>query len=100
MESAGQNTPLKVPLSKIENSKIMTKIGNNSETDYQIKKIFTPSEAQRKITPSKVPNANFCSDDFFNVHGILPVFGAATKNVYVKIIWQNIVKDACHVKYF
>ena len=90
MESAGQNTPLKVPLSKIENSKIMTKIGNNSETDYQIKKIFTPSEAQRKITPSKVPNANFCSDDFFNVHGILPVFGVSVKNVYIQNFVQTI----------
>ena len=95
MESAGQNTPLKVPLSKIENSKIMTKIGNNSETDYQIKKIFTPSEAQRKITPVKVPQVKFCSDEFFNVHRILPVFGAATKNVYIKNLTQNIAYVTC-----
>ena len=78
----------------------MTKISDNSETAYRSKKIFTPSEAQRKITPGKVPNANFCSDDFFNVHGILPVFGAPIKNVYVKIFFSNIAYDRLPVKYF
>ena len=94
MESAGQNTPLKVPLGKIENFKILTKIVNNSVTAYRSKKIFTPLEAQQKITPVKVPQVKFCSDAFFNVHGILPVFGAATKNVYVKNLTQNIAYDA------
>ena len=90
MESAGQNTPLKVPLAKIENFKILTKIADNSETAYRSKKIFTPSEAQRKITPSKVPNTKFWTDEFFNMLEILPVFGAVTKNVYVKNSTQTI----------
>ena len=55
MDSAGQNTPLKEPVWKIENFKFLTKIANNSETAYRSKKMFTPSEAQRKITPVKVP---------------------------------------------
>ena len=100
MESAGQNTPLKVPLTKIENFNFLTKIDNNSETAYRSKKIFTPSEAQRKITPDKAPLVNFCSDEFFNMLGILPVFGAATKNVYVQNLMQTIAYDALPVKYF
>ena len=83
MESAGKITPFKVPFAEIENFQFLSKIADNSETAYQSKKILAPSEAQRKITPGKVPNSKFGSDDFFNVHGILPVFGAATKNVYV-----------------
>ena len=100
IESAGQNTPLKVPLAKIENFKFLTKIGDNSETAYRSKKIFTPSEAQCKITPDKVPQDNFCSDEFFNMLEILPVFGAAAKNVYVKKSAQNIAYDRLPVKYF
>ena len=100
MESAGQNTPLKVPLTKIKNFNFLTKIGNNSKTAYRSKKIFTASEAQRKITPDKVPQVNFCSDDFFNMLEILPVFGAAAKNVYVKKSAQNIAYDRLPVKYF
>ena len=84
IESAGQNTPLKVPLGRIENFKILTKIANNSKTACRIKKIFTPSEAQCKITPGKVHQVNFCSDEFFDMLGILPVFDASAKNVYVK----------------
>ena len=100
MESASQNTPLKVPLSKIENLNFLTKMSNNSETAYQSPKIFTPLEAQRKITPGKVPQVKFCSDAFFNVLGILPVFGASTKNVYVKNFAQTIVEDALPVQHF
>ena len=83
MESAGQNTPLKVPLTKIKNFNFLAKIADNSKTAYWSKKIFTPSEAQCKITPDKVPQVNFCSDKFFNMLGILPVFGEPAKNVYV-----------------
>ena len=83
MESAGQNTPLKVPLAKIENFKFLAKIVNNSKTAYRSKKFLTPTEAQCKITPGKVPLVNFFSDDFFNVHGILPVFGVSAKNEYL-----------------
>ena len=100
MESAGQNTPLNVPLSKIENLKFLTKIGDNSKTAYRIKKKITPLEAQCKITPGKVPQVNFCSDEFFNMLEILPVFGAFAKNVYVKFFAQNIAYDRLDVKYF
>ena len=100
MEPAGQNTPLKVLLPKIKIFKFLTKVGCNSETACRSKKIFTPSEAQRKITPSKVPNHKFGSDDFFNVHGILPVFGASAKNVYIQNLTQTIAYDALPVKYF
>ena len=55
MDSTGQNTPLKVPLAKIENFQFLSKITDNSKTAYRSKKIFTPSEAQCKITPGKVP---------------------------------------------
>ena len=78
----------------------MTKITDNSETAYWSKKIFTPLEAQRKITPDKVPQVNFCSDQFFNMLEILPVFGAAAKNVYVQNFAQNIAYDRLLVKYF
>ena len=100
MELAGQNTPLKVPFTKIKKFNFLTKIADNSETAYRSKKIFTPSEAQRKITPDKVPQVNFCSDHFFNVLGILPVFGASAKNVYIKKFAQNIAYDRLPVKYF
>ena len=78
----------------------MTKIADNSETAYRSKKILTPLEAQRKITPDKVPQVNFCSDEFFNMLAILPVFGASAKNVYVKNFLQNIAYDRLPVKYF
>ena len=92
--------PLKLPLARIEKFNFLKKISDNSETAYWSKKIFTPSEAQRKITPGKVPKATFGSDHFFNVLGILPVFGASAKNVYVKFFSSTIAYDRLPVKYF
>ena len=100
MESAGQITLFKVPFAEIENFQFLTKITDNSKTAYRSKKILTPSEAQRKITPGKVPQVKFCSDEFFNMHGILPVFGASAKNVYVQKIRSDPANDGRRVKYF
>ena len=46
----------------------------NSETVNPIKKILATLEAQRKITPSRIPLLKSCDDDFFGAHGILPDF--------------------------
>ena len=100
MEPAGQNTLLKVLLAKIKNFNFLTKNADNSETAYRSKEIFTPSEAQCKITPDKVPQDNFCSDEFFNMLEILPVFGASAKNVYVQKIRSDPANDGRRVKYF
>ena len=57
--------PAKVEIWPVKVADFRTLTDRNSKTAYRNKKIFTPSEAQRKITPYKVPLVKICSDDFF-----------------------------------
>ena len=57
-----------------KNHNFLPKNAHNSETAYFRQKILPPSEAQRKITPDRVPQPKICDGHFFPLQWLMKRF--------------------------